>query len=155
MRRGTKPQRAALKVIRGSLGTRRVPKFERRGISILDAPPAWMDETQRAQWFYAVQNAPPGPLTGTDREVLAVWVVACVEHARAAAEVRRTGQVVKAKDGNAVNNPYLGHRQSAGVHHDPHNRRTRLHTLGPRFARHDRGKGARRPALDRRGKSVR
>jgi hypothetical protein len=95
MRRGTKPQRAALKVIRGSLGTRRVPKFEPRGISILDAPLAWMDETQRAQWFYAVQNAPPGLLTGTDREVLAVWVVACVEHARAAAEVRRTGQVVK------------------------------------------------------------
>jgi phage terminase small subunit len=57
MRRGTKPQRAALKVIRGSLGTRRVPKFEPRGISILDAPPAWMDETQRAQWFYAVRQA--------------------------------------------------------------------------------------------------
>ena len=74
MRRGTKPQRAALKVIRGSLGTRRVPKFEPRGISILDAPPAWMDAAQRAQWFYAVQNAPPGLLTGTDREVLAVWL---------------------------------------------------------------------------------
>ena len=64
-----------------------------------------MNETQRAQWFYAVQNAPPGLLTGTDREVLAVWVVACVEHARAAAEVR---QVVKTKAGNAINNPYLG-----------------------------------------------
>jgi hypothetical protein len=37
-----------------------------------------------------------------------VWVVACVEHARAAAEVRRMGQVVKTKDGKAINNPYLG-----------------------------------------------
>jgi P27 family predicted phage terminase small subunit len=108
MRRGTKPQRAALKLMRGNPGKRRVPKFEPQGMGILDAPPAWMDETQREQWFYAVQNAPPGLLTGTDREVLAVWVVACVEHARAAAEVRRMGQVVKTKDGNAINNPYLG-----------------------------------------------
>jgi hypothetical protein len=52
-----------------------------------------LDEMQRAQWFYAVQrsgftrykSAPPCLRTGTDREVLAVWVVACVEHARAAA----------------------------------------------------------------------
>jgi hypothetical protein len=67
MRRGTKPQRAALKVIRGNPGKRRVPKFEPQGTGILDAPPAWMNETQRAQWFYAVQNAPPGLLTRTDR----------------------------------------------------------------------------------------
>jgi hypothetical protein len=59
---------------------------------MLDAPPAWMDEEQRAQWFYSVQNAPPGTLTATDREILAVWVVACVEHARAAVEVRRMGK---------------------------------------------------------------
>ena len=126
-------------------GKRRVPKFEPQGIGILDAPPAWMDETQRAQWLYAVQNAPPGLLTGTDREVLAVWVVACVEHARAAAGVRSS----KTKDGNP---PPIWHRQSAGVHHDPQSRRTRLRTLGAGLARHDRGKRARRPALDRRGK---
>jgi hypothetical protein len=60
-------------------------------------------------------KSPPGLLTGTDRKVLAVWVVACVEHARAAAEDRRMGQVVKTKDGNAINNLYLGivNRQSA------------------------------------------
>src|SRR5260370_1477066 len=63
---------------------------------------------RRSKWSYAVQNAPAGLLTGTDREVLAVWVVACVERARAAAEVRRMGQVVKTKDGNAINDPYLG-----------------------------------------------
>ena len=53
-------------------------------------------------------KSPPGLLTDTDREVLAVWIVACVEHARAAAEDRRMGQVVKTKDGNAINNPYPG-----------------------------------------------
>jgi hypothetical protein len=52
-----------------------------------------------------------------------VWVVACVEHARASAEVRRKCQVVKAKDGKAINDPLSEHRQSAGVYHDPHSRR--------------------------------
>ena len=45
--------------------------------------------------FTRYKSAPPCLPTGTDREVLAVWVVACVEHARAAAG----GQVVKIKDG--------------------------------------------------------
>ena len=47
-------------------------------------------------------------LSATDRDILAVWVVACVEHARAAVEVRKMGQVVKTKDGNIINNPHLG-----------------------------------------------
>ena len=101
----TEGHHSALKVIRGNPGKR---KFEPQGIGILDTLPARLDETQRAQWSYAVQDAPPDLLTGTDREVLAVWVVACVEHARDASEVRRTGQVVKTKNGNAINNPYLG-----------------------------------------------
>jgi hypothetical protein len=29
----------------------------------------------------------------------------------------------------AINNPYLGRHRLAGVLHDPHSRRTRLHTL--------------------------
>jgi hypothetical protein len=36
-----------------------------------------------------------------------VWVVASVEHARAAQEVRKLGQVVKTKEGNAIQNPFL------------------------------------------------
>lgn len=108
MRPGTKPQRAALKLLRGNPGKRRVPTNEPQGVGMLDAPPTWMDEEQRAQWFYSVQSAPPGMLTATDREILAVWVVACVEHARAAVEVRKMGQVVKTKDGNIINNPHLG-----------------------------------------------
>jgi P27 family predicted phage terminase small subunit len=66
-----------------------------------------MDEEQRAQWHYTVDHAPPGLLTGTDRDILAAWVNACVEYARAVAEVRSLGQVVKTKDGNAIQNPYL------------------------------------------------
>ena len=58
MRPGTKPERAALKLLRGNPGKRRVPTNEPHGVGILDAPPTWMDEEQRAQWFYSVQNAP-------------------------------------------------------------------------------------------------
>ena len=53
------------------------------------------------------KTRPPGLLTATDRELLVIWTVACVEHARAAREVRKLGQIVKTKDGNAIQNPYL------------------------------------------------
>ena len=49
----------------------------------------------------------PSLLTGTDRAIFSVWLVACVEYARAAQEVRNLGQVVKTKEGNAIQNPYL------------------------------------------------
>jgi hypothetical protein len=88
--------------------------------------------------FTRYKSAPPCLPTGTDREVLAVWVVACVEHARAAAR----GQVVKIKDGIVNLQAFIMIRS----------RRTRLRTLGAGLARHDRGKRARRPFLDRRGK---
>jgi phage terminase small subunit len=36
-----------------------------------------------------------------------IWCVAAVNHALAAQEVRKLGQIVKTKDGNAIQNPYL------------------------------------------------
>jgi P27 family predicted phage terminase small subunit len=71
------------------------------------AAPPWFDDEQRLQWDYALENAPLGLLTGSDREVLVIWCVASVEHARAVQEVRKLGQVVKTKDGNAIQNPFL------------------------------------------------
>jgi P27 family predicted phage terminase small subunit len=55
----------------------------------------------------ALDRAPPGLLTGTDRAIFTAWVCACVEYERAVQEVRALGQVVKTKDGNAIQNPYL------------------------------------------------
>jgi P27 family predicted phage terminase small subunit len=66
-----------------------------------------MDEEQREQWNYVVDHAPPGLLTGTDREILATLVNACVEYQRAVLEVRSLGQLVKTRDGNAIQSPYL------------------------------------------------
>jgi P27 family predicted phage terminase small subunit len=106
-KRGPKNIPTVLKELHGNPGKRALPVDEPDGVGDLWAPPAWFNDEQRDQWNYAIDHAPPGLLTGTDREVLAIWCVACVEHARAAQEVRKLGQVVKTKDGNAIQNPFL------------------------------------------------
>src|SRR5258708_2070026 len=89
--------------------------------------------------FTRYKSAPPCLPTGTDREELAGRVVACVEHARAAAG----GQVVKIKDGIVNLQAFIMIRRAGEPGFAPS-------ALG--LARHDRGKRARRPFLDRRGK---
>jgi P27 family predicted phage terminase small subunit len=106
-KRGPKKIPTVLKELHGNPGKRALPVDEPDGVGDLWAPPAWFDDEQRDQGNYAIDHAPPGLLTGTDREVLVVWVVACVEHAKAVQEVRALGQVVKTKDGNAIQNPFL------------------------------------------------
>lgn len=106
---GRKRLPTMLKKLHGNPHDHRLPTTdeEPQGVGSLWAPPAWFDEDQRAQWDYALEHSPPGLMTGSDREVLVIWVVASVEHARAVQEVRKLGQVVKTKDGNAIQNPFL------------------------------------------------
>src|SRR5947208_2552376 len=106
---GRKPKPVMLRQLHGNPHQHRLPTPEQepQGVGALWAPPAWFDDEQRGQWDYALEHAPPGLLTGTDREALVVWCVACIEHARAVQEVRKLGQVVKTKDGNAIQNPFL------------------------------------------------
>jgi len=98
----------ALEKLHGRPSRRKLPDSEPEGVGDLWAPPTWFDDEQRAQWHYTVEHAPPGLLTGTDREIVVVWVVACVEHARANAKVRELGQVVTTREGGVMQNPYLG-----------------------------------------------
>jgi P27 family predicted phage terminase small subunit len=100
---------AALAKLHGNPGKRAVvlDEPEGRGGPLWAAPP-WLDDEQRAQWAYALECAPLGLLTATDRELLAIWVVASVEYARAISEVRKLGQVVRSKEGVAFQNPFLG-----------------------------------------------
>lgn len=105
---GRKPAPLVLKELHGNPGKRALPVDEPEGVGDLWSPPAYMDDEQRAQWHYAVDHAPPGLLTGTDRDILAAWCNACVEYARAVLEVRKIGQVVKTKGGNAIQNPFMG-----------------------------------------------
>lgn len=107
MAAGRKPVPAVLRELHGNPRQKPIAE-EPEGVGDLWAPPAYMDEDQREQWNYVVDHAPPGLLTGTDREILATFVNACVEYARAVVQVRSMGQVVKTKDGNAIQNPFLG-----------------------------------------------
>jgi len=81
---------------------------EPQGVGDLWSPPDYFDEEQRDEWNRVVESATSGILTGTDRDIVSAYVVAVVEFARAVIEVRRDGQVVKAKNGAAVMNPFLG-----------------------------------------------
>jgi P27 family predicted phage terminase small subunit len=104
---GPKPKPTHLRVLHGNPSKLPPPVDEPLGVGVLWAPPEWFDDEQRVQWAYAIENAPAGLLTATDREILVVWVVASIEHARAAQEVRKLGQIVKTKEGNAIQNPFL------------------------------------------------
>ena len=104
---GRKMQPLVLKQLHGNPSDHALPTDVPDGVGELWAPPGWFDQQQRLQWDYALENAPLGLLTATDREVLVIWCVASVEYARAVQEVRRLGQVVKTKEGNAIQNPFL------------------------------------------------
>jgi P27 family predicted phage terminase small subunit len=106
-KRGRKPKPRHLRQLHGNPSKLPPALDEPEGVGILRAPPDWFDDEQRLQWHYAIENAPPGLLTDTDREVLIVWTVACIEHAKATQEVRKLGQVVKTKEGSAIQNPFL------------------------------------------------
>lgn len=105
---GRRPVPGALAKLHGhpSHSAPRVDEPEGRGE--LWAAPPWMDDEQREQWAYALEVAPVGLLTGSDRELLAMWVCAAVEYVKAIREVRKLGQVVKSKEGVPFQNPFLG-----------------------------------------------
>lgn len=105
--RGRKATPKLLAALHGNPSKIKLPDDEPEGVGVLWSPPEWFDDDQRLQWHYAIEHAPVGLLSATDRETLVIWVVASVEHARAAQEVRKLGQVVKTKEGNAIQNPYL------------------------------------------------
>lgn len=114
MTAGRKPKPALLKTLHGNPGKRRVPTEEPDGVGDLWSAPSYMDEAQRELWDYVLEFAPPGLLTGTDLGIVESYVNAWTEYRRAVAQVRSMGQVVKTKDGNAIQNPFLGimNRQS-------------------------------------------
>ena len=96
-----------LRILRGNPSKKRMPA-EPQGIGDLWSPPDYFDEELRDEWNRVVESAPSGILTGTDRDIVSAYVVAVVEFARAVTQVRKGGQVVKAKNGAAIVNPFLG-----------------------------------------------
>jgi len=108
MRRGPKPQPLVLQELHGNPSKPPTPSMTPEGVGDLWAPPAWFDDDQRAQWDHALENAPAGLLTGTDRDVLVMFCVAVVEHMRAVIALRTEGQIIETTNGNKIQNPLLG-----------------------------------------------
>jgi P27 family predicted phage terminase small subunit len=108
MKRGQKPTPKALRILRGNPSKKRLPRNEPDGVGDLWSPPSYFDSEQRDEWDRVIENAPRSLLTGTDRDIVAAYVVAVVEYARAVIEVRTGGQIEKTKNGNVIQNPYLG-----------------------------------------------
>lgn len=51
------------------------------------SPPRWFNAALREKWNYTLETAPKGLLTGTDRDLLVTWCVACVGHSEAARDM--------------------------------------------------------------------
>lgn len=111
--KGRKPRPTHLKVIEGNPGRRPLNVDEPIAPGNLEDPPAWMTETQRQGWAYAVEHAPAGVLKRIDRSVLAIWVVAEDLHREASEKVQKFGMLTKVganekgEGGTVQQSPYL------------------------------------------------
>jgi P27 family predicted phage terminase small subunit len=107
--RGRKPKPTYLRVLDGNAGKRPTNKEEPQPVGNLSehAPPAWLSESQKDGWRFAMRNAPPGMLKRLDQSVLTVWVVAESVHRIAAEWVEKKGPLIMGKNGVPYQNPYL------------------------------------------------
>jgi phage terminase small subunit len=75
--RGRKRMPSQLTELHGNTGKR--PLLKREPIpqtGNLDEAPAWMTDSQKDSWCYAIAHAPPGLLKRCDQSLLTAWVVA-------------------------------------------------------------------------------
>jgi P27 family predicted phage terminase small subunit len=107
--RGPAPKPTALKVKQGNPGKRALNKAEPRvaGEGAI-RPPAHLGDAARAEWARPRKKlAPVGLLTALDTGVLAAYCQAYTRWVEAEEQLSRFGPVVKTKNGNLVQNPYL------------------------------------------------
>ena len=106
--KGRKPVPSHLKVVRGNPGKRALHNNEPLPTGDLFDAPAWMTESQKQGWSYAIENAPKGLLKRLDRSVLVAWAIAEDLHRRASEMVERYGLLTKAPNtGLPIQSPYL------------------------------------------------
>lgn len=99
-KRGPRPIPTALVTLhgnprqRGKATSMAAAASEPEGVGDLWAPPAFFNDDLRDVWAYALAHCPPGLLTGTDREVLALWCGHVVAWRNACARVALDGLFV-------------------------------------------------------------
>ena len=92
--RGRKPKATVLHILNGTTRPRVARPDEPQPVGDLLAPPVEMSEAQKAEWSYALENAPTGLLRRLDRNLFAQWVVAAVDLTEAELTLRTEGKVV-------------------------------------------------------------
>jgi P27 family predicted phage terminase small subunit len=117
---GPKPKPTALRLLHGHAnrgGGRKPNPQEPIPPGALSEPPEWMTPEQKANWAYAIDNAPLGLLRRLDRGMLTVWIVAEDAHRRAAQLLQTTQTLLMRQEGVPMPFPslYLGimNRQAA------------------------------------------
>lgn len=112
---GRPPKPTALHKLHGTerARTRQARANEPMPEGDLDAPPNWLNDTQREGWEYAIRHSPRGMLKLLDRGLLALWVEAEDRHRLATItqnELNAKGKdlpfLVKGPDG-LVASPYI------------------------------------------------
>lgn len=106
--RGRKPKPTYLRVLDGNAGHRPVNRDEPQPPGDLLDAPAWMTDSQKTGWRYAIEKAPGGLLRKLDQSILCIWVVAEDLHRQASEKVARHGALVRVgANGAWMQNPYL------------------------------------------------
>src|SRR5262245_22521310 len=106
---GRKAKPTQLKILRmtGKRAENLVKKITPAPGPLLD-PPEWLTPDQKADWQYAIENAPRDVLKRIDKAVLAGFIVAQDTHRRAAMAMASTQLLVKTpKLELPMQNPYL------------------------------------------------
>lgn len=106
--RGRKPKPTYLRALDGGAARRPLDRAdEPRPAGDLFDPPPELSPRQQAIWRHAIAHAPPGMLTKLDQSVFLSWVVAVDTLELARQKVTELGLLVKTRDGNTMQNPYL------------------------------------------------
>ena len=104
----------AIKALKGTLRAVRVNPLEPVPEGDLALPPDHLSPGAKLAWEHAIRSAPPNLLKNLDLTVLEVWACAADLHRQAQVGLARTGLLVKAANGVAVQSPFLGiaHKQA-------------------------------------------
>lgn len=105
---GVRKKPIDLKVLRmtGAKAARLLSKKTPTPGALVD-PPEWFTPDQKADWEYAIENAPVNVLRRIDKAVLAGFIVAQDAHRRASIEIQRELVVASPKQSLPIQNAYL------------------------------------------------
>jgi P27 family predicted phage terminase small subunit len=107
--RGDKPKPTALKILRmtAKKAEKLIGKITPTPGPLVE-PPDWLTADQKADWVYAIENAPRDVLRRIDKAVLAGFIVAQDTHRKAVVALQQSQLLVKTpKQALPMQNPYL------------------------------------------------